>query len=100
MIKKDSTVYDYLKSIMDADDKNLTREEKAIRYAYWIGREEATKHVSDKYNTLLAEQIERAKACRYHRLAMDVQGGHTHLYMEDCSGTITEAAKQDKLADL
>ena len=100
MIKKDSTVYDYLKSVIDADDKDLTREEKAIRYAYWIGREEATQHVSDTYSALLKEQIERAQACRYHNLAMDVQGRHTHLYFEDYSGTITEAAEQDNFADL
>lgn len=40
--------------------------------AYWMGREEATKSVSDEYSSVLKGIKRRADKCRYHKMANDV----------------------------
>lgn len=58
--------------------------EKLVYLAYYIGREEATKEVSDKYRAHLKAQTERANACRYHNMAVAILGnGKSYIYTSD-----------------
>lgn len=71
---------------------------KLITLAYHMGREAATKEVSDDYNALLAAQRERAKACRYHRMAAAVIGDERYIYNPDYRGDVTAEFASDKTA--
>lgn len=54
-----------------------------IAYAYYLGRCEAAKEVCDDAKKIFAEQKERAAKCRYHRMAMAVQGNNDYIYHQD-----------------
>lgn len=69
--------------------------DKLIAAAYLIGRERATKEVSDKYNSILKAQIERANKCRYHKMALEVQGNVEFVYTSEYSGSISEMFGKD-----
>ena len=69
--------------------------EKMIYMAYWIGREEATRSVSDMYNAHLAEQRKRADACRYHHLANEIIGPERYLYSCDYAMDMTDMFGND-----
>lgn len=67
---------------LNCEEDNL---DKLIALAYYIGREEATREVSDKYNAVLAEQRERADNCRYHKLAHQIIGSVRYIHTGDYS---------------
>lgn len=54
-----------------------------IAYAYYLGRCEAAKEVCDDARIIFAEQKERAAKCRYHKMAMQIQGGSNYIYHQD-----------------
>lgn len=54
-----------------------------IVYAYYLGRCEAAKEVCDDAKKIFAEQKERAAKCRYHKMAMEIQGGSNYIYHQD-----------------
>lgn len=68
---------------------------KLIALAYEIGRESATKEVSDDYNALIASMRERANACRYPHMANTIIG-KAHLYHYAYAGDVTEAFGSDE----
>ena len=68
-----------------------------IIYAYYAGKEKATKTVSDNYNKLLSEQKRRAKDCRYHHMAMNVQGNVNYIYHEDYSQDVIKTFGGDEI---
>jgi hypothetical protein len=68
---------------------------KLIAIAYYMGRESATREVSDKYNALIQGQRERAAACRYHRFATAIIGDRDYIYSCDYSGDMTAAFGPD-----
>ena len=77
------TVRERIKAALEnysADTDNL---DKLVALAYLIGREEATKEISDKYSNLLKEQKERAKECRYHNMAAYIVGEADYIYSPD-----------------
>lgn len=69
---------------MEADDIN-----KLLALAYYMGREEAAKEVSDMYNKHIAEQKKRAEACRYYKMAREVVGTEDYLYSSDYAGEMS-----------
>lgn len=79
------TVIERIRKAVD----NLNCEEdsldKLIALAYYIGREEATREVSDKYNVVLSKQRERADNCRYHNLAHQIIGSVRYIHTGDYS---------------
>ena len=90
-------------SIVDADDqKGYSMEvddpRKLIAIAYYMGRESAAHEVSDKYNQLLAQQMQRAEDCRYHNMAMAIQGNIRYVYSPDYSGDMTNMFGIDQTA--
>ena len=76
-----------------ADTDNI---DKIIALAYFIGREDAAKELSDKVNAVFAEQKKRAKACRYSNMAMRVQGDIDHVYSQDYSQDMTTCFASDE----
>ena len=88
-------------SIVDADDQNgwagkIDDARKLIAVAYYMGRESATKEVSDLYAAHIAEQHQRADACRYKHMAHAVVGPEKYLYTSDYSGDMTSMFGMDK----
>jgi len=77
-------------------DYDVDSIEKVIALAYFIGREEATKEVSDKYTALLAEQRERANNCRYKHLAHSVIGDTDYIYSPDYAQDMTATFGSDE----
>lgn len=71
---------------LDCEQDNI---EKLVALAYFIGKEEATKNVSDAYTELIKGQIKRAVNCRYNCMAMEVVGKTDHIYFSDYSGDMT-----------
>ena len=69
--------------------------EKMILMAFWIGREEAVKEVSDMYSEHIKKQHERADSCRYHQLTNYVVGPEKYLYHPDYRGDMTECFGSD-----
>ena len=81
------TITERVRSIVDSQ-VDLTDEvpagiEKMIYMAYYMGREDATREISDRYNELLQEQRKRAQECRYHNLAAAIVGDVEYIYSSD-----------------
>lgn len=90
-------------SIVDADDQNgysmeIDDPRKLIAIAYYMGREAAARDVSDQYNKLLAQQLQRAADCRYHNMALSIQGDVKYIYCTDYSGDMTSMFGTDQTA--
>lgn len=88
------TCKELITSIVDADDQNgynmsIDDARKLIAVAYYMGRESATKEVSDRYAAHIAKQHQRADACRYSRMANTVVGPEAFLYNSDYAGDMT-----------
>lgn len=83
----------YREKIMEIVNQNVDLDkdsfEKAIKIAYMMGRESAAKEVSGRYNDHIAEQRERAKACRYSHMAEKIVGEETYIYSPDYAGEFT-----------
>ena len=69
--------------------------DKLLAIAYYMGREEATREVSDKYNAHLAAQHERAEACRYYKMAAAIVGPEKFLYCPDYAGEMSATFGND-----
>ena len=70
--------------------------EKVIALAYFIGREEATKEVSDKYTALLTEQRKRANNCRYKHMVHSIIGDTEFIYSPDYAQDMTATFGSDE----
>ena len=78
---------------------NMSPTDYLIWVAYWIGREDSCRTVSDDYAALLEQQWERAQNCRYYNMAMQVQGNVKHLYHDDYSQSISITFGEDEFVD-
>lgn len=83
------TLINRVKYACDNCDMEVDSVDKLIAFAYYMGREEATRYVSDKYSAHIAQQRERAKSCRYWRMAEDVIGPERYLYAADYAQEMT-----------
>ena len=79
-----------------ADDNIPASVEKMIIMAYCMGREEATRKVSDRYQSLIKKQRERANACRYPHMANKIIGDEDYLYFSDYSSSMSFTFGGDK----
>ena len=68
------TIIERVKSAIKASDYENDSLNKLIAMAYYMGREDATRRVSDDYTALIAEQNKRADECRYSRMAQNCWG--------------------------
>ena len=90
-------------SIIDSPDQNgysmeIDDPRKLIAIAYYMGRESASREVSDMYAALLREQLDRAEKCRYRHMAHAIQGDVKYIYHSDYSGTMTGMFGKDETA--
>lgn len=84
------TVRDRIKEAVYADkDMEGDSLNKLLALAYYMGREEATRETSDKYNAVLAEQRKRAESCRYHKMAAAIIGDVKAVYSPDYAGEMS-----------
>lgn len=83
------------KSITDAD-LNKDDIKKAIALAYYAGREDATKEVSDKYTVFFLNQLKNAKKCRYYKMVLAVIG-KLNIYNSDYRGDISKTFLNDNV---
>ncbi|MCD8056601.1 MAG: hypothetical protein LUE25_07860 [Clostridiales bacterium] len=60
--------------------------------------EKGDKCASDRYNDVLAEQKKRASECRYHKMAMSIQGNIDYVYTPGYRADITTAFGGDKIS--
>lgn len=72
---------------------------KIMQYAYYAGKERATKIICDKASEIFAEQRKRAKECRYHKMAEQIIGGQTMIYSPHYSGDFQEAFGDDIISE-
>ena len=77
------TMIERVRECVSAYPMDFDSVEKLIAFAYMMGREEATKEVSNLYNNHIREQHERAAAFRYHRAALAIVGEETYIHTPD-----------------
>lgn len=73
-------------------DKNAFNDdtlERLVAFAYWYGREQATKEVSDAYRQLIKEMNLRAEETKYEKMIKRVIGDKTYIIFKDYNGTKT-----------
>ncbi len=70
--------------------------DKLIAIAYYMGRESATREVSDAYRKRLKDQKERADKCGYHEMARKVLGDTNYIYFPDYAGDISDMFGDDE----
>lgn len=85
-----------LSNITKADVGSLDR---LLAYAYYAGREQATRGYADKVREVFKEQKERARSLRYNKLGMYVQGNIDYVYSSDYAGSYQDEVGND-LTDL
>ena len=98
------TITDRIKAIISTQHNSDNADtpatvEKMIAMAYYMGRESATKEISDEYRALIAAQRERANACRYSKMANAIIGDQDYIYSGDYRGEMTSIFGGD-LADI
>lgn len=98
------TIAERINAIMNTqhnwnDENTPATIEKMIAMAYYMGRESATKEISDEYRALLAAQRERANACRYSKMANAIIGDQDYIYSGDYRGEMTSIFGGD-MADI
>nr|DAG56367.1 MAG TPA: hypothetical protein [Caudoviricetes sp.] len=97
------TCKELIMSIVDADGQNgysmeIDDPRKLIAIAYYMGRESAARYVSNQYNKLLTQQLQRAADCRYHNMALSIQGDVKYIYSTDYIGDMTAMFGADQTA--
>lgn len=84
------TIVERINAIINNDvDCEKDSVEKLVYLAYFIGREEACREVSDLYRKHLLNQNARAQECRYHKMVdkiLDNKSGF--IYHSDYAQTM------------
>lgn len=83
------TVLQRIKQAVNNLDCSKDDVNKIIALAYMIGKEEATRTVSDEYKKLIKEQRKRADNCRYKHLANKIIGEQNYIYFGDYDNAMT-----------
>lgn len=83
------TVLQRIKQAVNEMDCSKDDINKIIALAYFIGKEEATREVSDQYKQLIKEQRKRADNCRYKHLANKIIGKQNYIYFGDYDNAMT-----------
>lgn len=79
------TTYERVKQALENYhfDENGNGINELIAYAYYLGKCEKSKILCDKAHAIFKEQYNRAKECRYHKMANDIIGEQTIIYDGD-----------------
>lgn len=92
------TVGEKIKQILNSEGV-MERDtwEKLVYLAYYMGRERATREISDKYAAHLAAQTARAESSRYHKMVSAIlDNGPGFIYSGDYAGDFTTLFGSDK----
>lgn len=85
-----------MSAVNDQHDMETDSIDRLIVMAYYIGREQSAKEISDKYNAHMAAQSARAATSRYHKMAASIlDNGPGYIYSSDYSGDMTSTFGQD-----
>ena len=86
------TVIDAVNSIIEDRQALYSGDtiERIIAFAYYYGREQATKEVSDAYRSLIRDMRKRADKSRYTALINEAIGDKNYLLFGDYPGRITK----------
>lgn len=90
------TVLEKVRQCVENLDCEKDTAEKLIALAYYIGKEEATREVSDSYKKLLKDQRSRAENCRYKHMAAKIIGDQKYIYFPDYAQDMTGLFGSDK----
>ena len=90
------TIIERVKSAIKASDYENDSLNKLVAMAYYMGREDATRRVSDDYTALIAEQNKRADECRYSRMAHKIVGDKNYIHHTDYAGDMTATFGSDE----
>ena len=77
---------------IDLDEDTI---EKIVYLAYECGKSDGAQHAASLYSSELRNQKERAKKCRYHKLAMNIQGNIEWLYDTNYANDMFETFADD-----
>lgn len=66
--------------------------ERLVAFAYYYGRETATKEVSDTYRAMIKEMRKRAESSRYTTLINEAIGDRNYIVFTDYPGRVTKDA--------
>lgn len=80
-----------------SDDNNGINE--LISYAYYLGKHDAAVDCCKQAKEIFSEQLKKAKKCRYHKKALEIQGNIKGIYHGDYSTYFIDAFKYDRVAD-
>lgn len=75
-----------LKAALKTRDYEADTVDALLAFAYYAGREEATKESHDKYTALIEGQNKRAATCRYHHMVRYIIGEQKYIYSPDYAG--------------
>ena len=89
-------VHSIINSEIDMEADGPASIEKMIYLAYYIGREEADRECSDKYNAHIAAQKKRASECRYKHMAAAIVGPEDYIYTPDYAQDMTALLGSDR----
>lgn len=90
------TIVERIKKAVKNLDCETDNIDKLVALAYYIGREDATREISDKYNAVLAEQRKRADSSRFHNLANEIIGNTRYIHSSDYSQDMKTMFGSDK----
>lgn len=90
------TVIERIKKATENMNCETDSIDKLIALAYLIGREDATREISDKYNEILSDQRKRADESRYHNFANEIIGYKQYIYSGDYAQGMKESFGSDK----
>lgn len=85
------TILEKIEELMCCEiDFGKDSSEKLVAMAYYIGLEKGVKEGLDKHNALARKQWERARKCRFHRMAGKIIGNtfiYSPHYAQDMTST-------------
>ncbi len=87
--KEIMTIKQRIKQCIKSWDGEVDSIEKLVAVAYYMGKEHAARKLCNEAQDIFAEQIKRAKQCRYWRTAMNVQGNIHMIFSPNYGGDVS-----------
>ena len=67
------TYYERLQNALHSEVNEGTLDD-LLKYAYYAGKEKGVREASDMADARWREQVKKAEACRYYKMAMEIVG--------------------------
>lgn len=92
------TVNERIRKALEAANLGEDSLDRLIAAAYYIGREESAKDISDRHTAQMEAAKDKAAACRYHRMAAEVISDLQVIYSTDYAGEVGSTFGGDETA--